>query len=122
MSKYIKKTFREKAINRIERRLNTKSAKSINLRFQGRQEIINVLDANFDDINAENINEIVDAMVSGAEYINRSNAKRIKKDLNLRKISDVQRLSNKELGRTVTSLFDLGEDIIALEVLQAYGY
>ena len=115
-------SFKQKAINRINRRINTLERKGINVKFHGETEIRNVLDANFAYVDENNINEIVNTMVKGSEAISRENAKRVKKEMGFSKISDVQRLSNNELASVIAALYNSGLLDERKEVLEAYGY
>lgn len=123
MKKKKKLTNRQKAINRIIRRLNTMESKGITLKIKPtKKNIKEVLSSNHARVTEKNLSSIVDEFVSEAPMISRSAAKKIKGDLGLKKILDVQKISGEELHKIIKDFYDNDNDELAEGVLLAYGY
>lgn len=123
MKKKKKLTNRQKAINRIVKRLKTMESHDITLKIKPtKKNIEEIIKANKIKVNKDNINEIVEDLVSESQMISRSKAKEIKVELGLKKISDVQKISGMELHDIVKKLYDEDNEETADEVLLAYGY
>lgn len=124
MKKKTKKlTARQKAVNRIKKRLDTLKKKGIALKLKPtKKNIKEVLKANKIKISDGNMKKTVDEFVQDAQMISREKAKEIKKQLNVRKIEDVRKLSGQQLHDKIAELKDNDEDDAAEEVLEAYGY
>lgn len=124
MKKKTKKlTARQKAVNRIKKRLETLKKKGVALKLKPtKKNIEEVLKANKMKISDGNMKKTVDDFVKDAQMISREDAKRIKKQLNVKRIEDVRKLSGKELHDKIADLKDNNEDQAAEEVLEAYGY
>ena len=124
MKKKTKKlTARQKAVNRIKKRLDTLKKKGVALKLKPtKKNIEEILKANKMKISDGNMKKTVDDFVKDAQMISREDAKRIKKQLNVKRIEDVRKLSGKELHDKIADLKDDGYDQAAEEVLEAYGY
>ena len=124
MKKKSKKlTARQKAVNRIKKRLETLKKKGVALKLKPtKKNIEEILKANKMKISDGNMKKTVDDFVKDAQMISREDAKRIKKQLNVKRIEDVRKLTGKELHDKIADLKDDGEDQAAEEVLEAYGY
>ena len=124
MKKKSKKlTARQKAVNRIKKRLETLKKKGVALKLKPtKKNIEEILKANKMKISDGNMKKTVDDFVKDAQMISREDAKRIKKQLNVKKIEDVRKLTGKELHDKIADLKDDGYDQAAEEVLEAYGY
>lgn len=116
-------TFKQKAINRINRRLKTLSKKGVALRLPPTKEYIKiVLRENSVKVTRTNINEVVNDFVTQAQITPRDVAKEIKHKFGYSKISDVQRLSGMELHNLIKKMYDEDEDDLADDIKEAYGY
>lgn len=124
MKKKSKKlTARQKAVNRIKKRLETLKKKGVALKLKPtKKNIEEILKANKMKISDGNMKKTVDDFVKDAQMISKEDAKRIKKQLNVKRIEDVRKLTGKELHDKIAELKDDGEDQAADEVLEAYGY
>lgn len=124
MKKKSKKlTARQKAVNRIKKRLETLKKKGVALKLKPtKKNIEEILKANKMKISDGNMKKTVDDFVQDAQMISREDAKKIKKQLNVKKIEDVRKLTGKELHDKIADLKDDGDDQAAKEVLEAYGY
>ena len=116
-------TARQKAVNRIKKRLETLKKKGVALKLKPtKKNIEEILKANKMKISDGNMKKTVDDFVKDAQMISREDAKRIKKQLNVKRIEDVRKLTGKELHDKIADLKDDGYDQAADEVLEAYGY
>ena len=129
MKKRKKLTYRQKAVNRISRRLNTLKKRGIALKIPtDQQSIINILGGNGIKVTKKNINEVVNKTVENAQLITRQEAKRIKQELKtseefkFRKISEIQELKGQELANLISGLYDTDEMELYYAVKEAYGY
>lgn len=117
-----KLTTRQKAINRIQRRLKTLEKNGVTIKVKPtKKNIEEILKANQVKITKNNANGVVKEFVDDAQYTTRETAKEIKKTFGLSKISDVQKLTGQELHNKFAEAFDEDEDL-GDEVLSAYGY
>ena len=117
-----KLTTRQKAINRIQRRLKTLEKNGVTIKVKPtKKNIEEILKANQVKITKNNANGVVKEFVDDAQYTTRETAKEIKKTFGLSKISDVQKLTGQELHDKFAEAFDEDEDL-GDEVLSAYGY
>lgn len=121
-----KLTSRQRAVNRIYRRLNTLDQKGVHLKIKPtKQNIEETLKANNKKITKNNMNDIVNEFVEDAQSIKRQKAKEIKKLLGFKKLGDVQEMSGMEMHDTIKKLYDNNQDETAdaiIEVLESYGY
>ncbi|MBO7734340.1 MAG: hypothetical protein J6S67_17375 [Methanobrevibacter sp.] len=116
-------TFKQKAINRISRRLKTLEKKGVALKIPPTKENIKVvLRENHVKVTKTNINDVVDSFVSQAQITTREVAKEIKHKFGYRTIAEVQHLTGMELHDLIKRLYDAEDDDIADEIKEAYGY
>lgn len=133
MKKYKKLTYRQKAINRITRRLKTLKRNGVALRVPATKKAIKEI-VNFNMVGKKvtktNINELVNSVVDASQLISKDEAKMIKKSLtpeqrreyNVRKISDIRNLRGDALANFIATLYDNGEMDLYNGVKEAYGY
>lgn len=117
-----KLTSRQKAVNRIKRRLKTLENKGVELRINPtKKNIEEVLRANRIRITKDNINEIVNDAVQSSQYTTKEQAKTLKKIFGLKNIKEVQKLSGQDLHNKIAAAFDESDEL-GEEALEAYGY
>lgn len=133
MKKYKKLTYRQKAINRIVRRLKTLKRNGVALRVPATKKAVKEI-VNFNMIGKKvtktNVNELVNSVVDASQLISKEEAKFIKqsltpeqrKEYNVRKISDVRNLRGDALANFIATLYDNGEMDLYNGVKEAYGY
>lgn len=118
-----KLTARQKAVNRIQRRLRTKQKQGHPLNVvPTKKNIEEILKSQHIRVTDKNINDVVDSVVQKSEKISRQDAKKIKKLLDKKTIKDVYDMTGMELHDKIKELYDEDEDDDAEEILAAYGY
>ena len=133
MKKRKKLTYREKAVNRIVRRLKTLKEHGVALRVPATKKAIKeIVNANMvgKRVTKNNVKELVDSVVDASQLISKEEAKVIKqslsteqrKEYNIHKISDVRNLRGDALANLIRSLYDSDEMDLYYGVKEAYGY
>lgn len=118
-----KLTTRQKVINRIQRRLQTKINKGEVLNVKPtKKNIDEILKANNIKVTKSNANDVVDSVVKKSNIIGKDEAKSIKKELGARSYKDVYKITGKELHDIIAKKYDDDLDDEAEAILAAYGY
>lgn len=118
-----KLTARQKAINRIQRRLKTKQKRGQPLNVvPTKKNIEEILKSQHIRITDNNINDVVDSVVQKSEKISREDAKKVKKLLGKKTIQEVYDTTGMELHDVIRDLYDDDLDDDAEAILAAYGY
>lgn len=128
-----KLTYRDKAVNRIVRRLKTLKKYGVALRVPATKKAIKeIINANMQGkkVTKNNVNELVDSVVDASQLISKEEAKVIKqslspeqrKEYNIHKIIDVRNLKGDTLANLIRNLYDADEMDLYYGVKEAYGY
>ena len=117
-----KLTPKQKAINRIQRRLKTleRNGNATKIR-PTKKNIEEILKNNKIRVTNKNINQVVNDTVDATTY-HINDTRKVKKILNKKTAADVRALTGVELHDIIADLYDNGNDQDADDILDAYGY
>lgn len=111
---------RQKAINRIQKRLKTKEAKGEAIKINPTKENIKeILKENGIKVNKDNINEVVDEVVNKTT-LHFKNVKGARKALGVDTAEEARALSGSEIHNILQSYSSGAEEIAMIK--EAYGY
>ena len=129
-----KLTPRQKAINRIQRRLKTLEKNGTPIKIvPTKQNIEKIMKGNKIRVSAKNINQVVNDMVDQSQRITKEAARDIKqkmketaeklnKQIDVRSIKKIQNIDNQSLADIIAAVYDEDGADARDEVLAAYGY
>lgn len=129
-----KLTARQKAINRIQRRLKTLDKNGTPIRIvPTKKNIEEIMKKNNIRVSNKNINSVVNNMVEQSQRITKEHAKDIKqkmketadklnKQIDVRSIKKIQNIDNQSLADIIATIYDEDGADARDEVLAAYGY
>lgn len=115
-----KLSSRQKAINRIQKRLKTKLAKGEAIKINPTKENINdILKENGIKVSKNNVNQVVDDVIKGTT-LHYKNVKGARKALGVETAEEARALSGSEIHNILQS-YESGAEEIDL-IKEAYGY
>lgn len=129
-----KLTARQKAINRIQRRLKTLDKNGTPIRIvPTKKNIEEIMKKNNIRVSNKNINSVVNNMVEQSQRITKEHARDIKqkmketadklnKQIDVRSIKKIQNIDNQSLADIIATIYDEDGADARDEVLAAYGY
>ena len=117
-----KLTPKQKAINRIQRRLKTLERNGNATKIKPtKKNIEEILKNNKIKVTDKNINQVVNDTVKATTY-HINDARKVKQILNKKTVADVRALTGAQLHDIIADLYDNNLDTEADEILDAYGY